>query len=240
MIEHVYRRAASAASVDAVVVATDDHRIADAVTAFGGVVLMTRPDHATGTDRIAEIVSALPCRLVVNVQGDLPIIDPAMIDAAVAPLVADPSLEMGTLSRPFRDHAEFLSPHVVKVVTDQRGQALYFSRAAIPHSRSPRSTVHGPQSELPGPRTAAPEPPAAVPAAARAHIGLYVYRRDILLRLAGLPATPLEQLETLEQLRALEHGIGVHVTDSHFDSIEVDTPDDLERVCQRLLAAPRT
>ena len=233
MIEHVYRRTASASSISAVVVATDDERIASAVGAFGGVALMTGADHATGSDRIAEVVSALPCRLVVNVQGDLPLIDPATIDAAVGPLLADPRLEMGTLSRPLRDHAEFLSPHVVKVVTNTHGRALYFSRGPIPYWRSPQSMVLGPQSTVHGPQS-------VVPAAARAHVGLYVYRRDIILRLATLPATPLEQLEVLEQLRALEHGIGIHVTDTDFDSIEVDTPDDLDRVRQRLLVASRT
>ncbi len=132
MIEHVYRRASAASGVHAVIVATDDERIADAVRAFGGAALMTRADHVSGTDRIAEVVSQLPCRCIVNVQGDEPLIEPATIDAAVAPMLADPSLEMSTVSRPFTGVDEFNSPHVVKVVTDLSGNALYFSRSPIP------------------------------------------------------------------------------------------------------------
>ena len=243
MIEHVYRRAASATLVSAVVVATDDDRIAAAVNAFGGVAVMTRTDHTSGTDRVAEVVSALPCRLVVNVQGDEPLIEPAMIDEAIAPLLADASLDIGTLSRPFRDAAEFTSPHVVKVVTDQHRQALYFSRAAIPHSRdgsSLTSDVLKSASSVSSAAQSASSAAPSVPSAARAHIGLYVYRRDILLRLASLPPSTLERLEALEQLRALEHGIRIHVTDTQFESIGVDTPADLNRVRQRLLVAPRT
>ena len=218
MIEHVYRRATAAALVQTVVVATDDPRIAAAVEGFGGLAVMTRPSHPSGTDRIAEVAAALPCRLIVNVQGDEPLIEPETIDAAVAPLLADPALEMCTLSRPFADPGEFASPHVVKVVTDSRGYALYFSRAAIPH-----------------PRTGPP-----CPGAARAHVGLYAYRRDVLLRLAALPPSLLEEVEALEQLRALAHGIGIRVVDTRYPSIGVDTPDDLDRVRQLLTAASRT
>src|SRR4030095_9790777 len=129
MIEHVYRRAAAASCVHHVIVATDDERIANVVTSFGGVAVMTRSAHATGTDRIAEVVENLPCQLVVNVQGDEPLIEPETIDAAVRPLLADRSIDLGTLSRPIRDAHEFTNPHLVKVVTDGRGDALYFSRA---------------------------------------------------------------------------------------------------------------
>jgi 3-deoxy-manno-octulosonate cytidylyltransferase (CMP-KDO synthetase) len=221
MIEHVYRRTASAASVHHVIVATDDNRIAAAVESFGGVAVMTRSDHPTGTDRIAEVIHALPCRLVVNVQGDEPLIEPETIDAAVRPLLADDTIDIGTLSRPFRDAQEFTTPHVVKVVTNQRGDALYFSRAAIPAAHATISA-------------------ASVLAAARAHIGLYVYRRDVLLRLATLSPTPLERLEGLEQLRAIEHGLRIFVTEVQHQSAGVDTPDDLERVRQHLLATSRT
>ncbi|OFW43952.1 MAG: 3-deoxy-D-manno-octulosonate cytidylyltransferase [Acidobacteria bacterium RIFCSPLOWO2_12_FULL_67_14b] len=205
MIEHVYRRASSATRVHGTIVATDDERIAQAVQAFGGAVIMTRADHANASDRIAEAVSALPCRLVVNVQGDEPLLDPASIDAAVAPMLDDPSLEMSTLCRPFADAHEFSSPHVVKVVTDIRGRALYFSRAPIPGSA--------------------------------AHVGLYVYRRDVLLKLAGLPRVPQEDLEKLEQLRAVIHGIGIRVVETSHASIGVDTPQDLERVRQLMPTA---
>jgi 3-deoxy-manno-octulosonate cytidylyltransferase (CMP-KDO synthetase) len=208
MIEHVYRRASSATLVHGTVVATDDERIARVVQAFGGAVIMTRADHANGTDRIAEAVASLPCRLVVNVQGDEPLIDPATIDAAVAPLAADPTLEMSTLSRPFTDPQEHASPHVVKVVTDIRGRALYFTRAPIP--------------------------------GAAAHVGLYVYRRDVMLKLAGLPRVPQEDLERLEQLRALMHGIGIQVVPTTYASIGVDTPEDLERVRQLMMVSSTT
>lgn len=217
LIEHVYRRAVAAACVHGVVVATDDARIAATVERFGGVAVMTRSDHPAATDRLAEVVATVPCRVVVNVQGDEPLIEPAAIDAAVGPLLADASIEMTTLSRPLADSAEFASPHVVKVVADERGQALYFSRAPIPYPRS-------------GP---------AVPPTARAHTGLYAYRRDVLLRLASLQPTDLERTESLEQLRALEHGIRIRVIDTPYASIGVDTPDDLERV-RRLLMAHQT
>jgi 3-deoxy-manno-octulosonate cytidylyltransferase (CMP-KDO synthetase) len=203
MIEHVYRRAAAAALVHGTIVATDDERIARAVESFGGAVIMTRRDHASGTDRIAEAVATLPCRVVVNVQGDEPLLDPSTIDAAVQPLLDDATLEMSTLCRPFADPHEFASPHVVKVVCDNRGRALYFSRALIPGSS--------------------------------AHVGLYVYRRDVLLRLAALPRVPQEDAEKLEQLRAVVHGIGIRVIETRHASVGVDTPEDLERV-RRLMA----
>ncbi len=221
MIEHVYRRATSASLVHAVVVATDDQRISDVVESFGGTAVMTRVDHATGTDRIAEVVASLPCRLVVNLQGDEPLIEPETIDAAIRPLLADPAIDIGTLSRPIRDAQEFTNPHVVKVVTDHRDQALYFSREPIPGAHATTA-------------------PAAVLAAARAHIGLYVYRRDVLLRLAALAPTPLERLEGLEQLRALEHGMRISVTAVQHQFAGVDTLEDLERVRQHLLASTRT
>jgi 3-deoxy-manno-octulosonate cytidylyltransferase (CMP-KDO synthetase) len=209
MIEHVYRRAAASPRVSAVLVATDDRRVADAVQAFGGEVRMTRVTHRSGTERLAEVAESLTCDLVVNVQGDEPLLDPRMIDEAIAPLAADAGLPMGTLRRAIDDPADLANPHVVKVVVDRHDRALYFSRAAIPGRRDP-----------------------GTPALARAfkHIGLYVYRRDFLLTLASLPPTPLEEAELLEQLRALEHGYRIVAVETRFDSIGVDTPDDLERV----------
>jgi 3-deoxy-manno-octulosonate cytidylyltransferase (CMP-KDO synthetase) len=206
MIEHVYRRASEARSIAEVIVATDDERIADAVRSFGGDVRMTSPDHTSGTDRLAEVARDLDCRIIVNVQGDEPLIEPAMIDEAVAPLVADPQLQMSTLRRRIENRADYLNPHVTKVVVDRDGYALYFSRAPIPHVRS--------------------DSPAAP---AWRHVGLYVYTRECLLHLAGLAPTALEKSEALEQLRALEHGIRIKVVETRFDSIGVDTPDDLER-----------
>ena len=217
MIEHVYRRAAAASRVHAVLVATDDERIAQAVRSFGGAALMTRADHVSGTDRIAEAIGGLPCRAVVNLQGDEPLIDPETIDAAIAPLLADTSVEMSTLSRPFASADEFRSPHVVKVVTNLQGDALYFSRSPIPYSRAE-----------------------GLPVAARAHVGLYVYRRETLLKLAAAPAAPLELEESLEQLRALAHGIRIRVVETRYGAAGVDTPEDLERVRQMMMASSRT
>ena len=202
MIEHVYRRTAAAALVHATLVATDDERIARAVESFGGAAIMTRTDHLSGTDRIAEVVAQLPCRLVINVQGDEPLIEPDAIDAAVGPLLDDATLEMSTLCRPLAGDHELAAPSIVKVITDLKGRALHFSRSPMPGSA--------------------------------AHIGLYVYRRDVLLKLAALPAAPLETLESLEQLRALAHGIGIRVIPTRHGSAGVDTPEDLERVRQLL------
>jgi 3-deoxy-manno-octulosonate cytidylyltransferase (CMP-KDO synthetase) len=216
MIEHVYRRAAAAAKVSRVIVATDDRRIADAVAGFGGEAVMTAPSHQSGTDRIAEVAASIACDIVVNVQGDEPVLPPETIDAAVAPMLADRALEMSTLRRRIDDPAEHQNPNVTKVVVDRDGYALYFSRAPIPYTR-------------PG-QSAAP---------AWAHIGLYVYRRDTLLRLAGLPPTAMERAEALEQLRALEYGVRIKAVTTAYASIGVDTPDDLARV-RALLAQPLT
>jgi 3-deoxy-manno-octulosonate cytidylyltransferase (CMP-KDO synthetase) len=216
MIEHVYRRAASARRVSRVIVATDDRRIADAVAAFGGVAVMTSASHQSGTDRLAEVAASLDCDLVVNVQGDEPMLAPETIDAAVEPLIADPHLDMSTLRRRIADPAEHSNPNVTKVVVDQDGYALFFSRAAIPFTR-----------------------PGQPPAPAWAHVGLYVYRRETLLRLAALPATAMERAEALEQLRALEYGIRIKVVKTADASIGVDTPDDLARV-RALLATTLT
>jgi len=230
MIEHVYRRAAAASSVHAVIVATDDERIANAVRSFGGAALMTRADHVSGTDRIAEAIGDLSCRAVVNVQGDEPLIEPETIDAAIAPLLADTSVEMSTLSRPFQSLEEFKSPHVVKVVTNLMGDALYFSRAPIPASGPSTSALRATADK------SAP-PVAGLPAAARAHVGLYVYRRDTLLKLAAAPAVPLEVEESLEQLRALAHGIKIRVVETQHLAAGVDTPEDLERVRQMMMVS---
>jgi 3-deoxy-manno-octulosonate cytidylyltransferase (CMP-KDO synthetase) len=216
MIEHVYRRAAAARTVSRVIVATDDERIARAVAAFGGEAMMTSASHQSGTDRLAEVAASLACDVVVNVQGDEPVLEPETIDAAVEPLLADARLEMSTLRRRITDPAEHENPNVTKVVVDQDGHALFFSRAQIPYTR-----------------------PGQPPAPAWAHVGLYVYRRDTLLRLASLPQTAMERAEALEQLRAVEHGIRIKVVKTAYASIGVDTPDDLARV-RALLATPIT
>src|SRR5688572_4111322 len=217
MIEHVYRRAGEARGVDAVVVATDDERIVTAVERFGGVARMTQPGHRTGTDRMAEIARDLPCAILVNVQGDLPLVDPGMIEQVVEALTTDDTVRMSTVCRRIIDAEDYANPNVVKVVVDRAGNALYFSRSPIPYLRD------------------------ADPAESRTrvfkHIGMYGYRRDFLLEFAALPQTGLEQAESLEQLRALEHGIRIRTVETQYDSIEVDTPDDLERI-RRLMAVP--
>lgn len=216
MVEHVYRRAAAARGVDAVVVATDDVRIAAAVEAFGGIARMTRATHRTGTDRIAEVAAELSCELVLNIQGDEPLVNPEMIEQVIAPLVADPGLEMSTVCCVITDQSDHANPNIVKVVSDRHGRALYFSRAPVPHVRDPRQ----PQAPM-----------------ARKHIGLYGYRRSFLLKFAALPQTPLELTESLEQLRALEHGYRIVTVETQHDSIGVDTPEDLERARRQLLLA---
>ena len=214
LVEHVYRHAADARSVDLVLVATDDDRIARAVTAFGGEVRLTRSDHATGTDRLAEVAETLDCDLVVNVQGDEPLIGPEAIDAAVT-AAADSGAEMSTLRCPLRDAAAWCDPDVVKVAVDRRGWALFFSRAPIGLDRSA---------------------PAAAGATVDRHLGLYVYRRPFLLTLSRLEPTPLERAERLEQLRVLEHGHRILTTRIDDDPVGVDTPADLDCVRRRLAA----
>jgi 3-deoxy-manno-octulosonate cytidylyltransferase (CMP-KDO synthetase) len=214
MIEHVYRRAADARGVGSVIVATDDERIVEAVKAFGGTARMTRADHRTGTDRLAEVAADLTCDIVVNVQGDLPLLDPAVIEQAVQPLADDRTLQISTVRTPIRDETEYLSPNVVKVVVDGTGQALYFSRSPVPFQRGPRATAFK-------------------------HIGLYAYRRAFVPIFAALPQTPLEQAESLEQLRALEHGYRIQTVLTDIESIEVDTPEDLERVRRLVAVAAR-
>ncbi len=213
MVEHVHRRVSTARSVHEVLVATDDERIADAVRAFGGDVRLTRSDHLNGTDRLAEVAETLDCDLVVNVQADEPLIEPSMIDSAVAACANQDNVQMSTLRCQLQGPDDLDDPHVVKVAVDHAGYALFFSRAAIGRDRSGA-------------------PPAD---AVGKHIGLYVYRRDFLVDLSRLPATALEQSERLEQLRVLEYGHRILTTETPHDPIGVDTPADLELV-RRLVA----
>lgn len=206
LVQHVYERARRSKTLARVVVATDDLRIRDAVVAFGGEVQLTGLHHPSGTDRVAEVAASLSCEVVVNIQGDEPLIEPLMIDEAVSPLFVESDLIMGTVCRRLEKEEEWQSPHVVKVVRDRRGFALYFSRSPVPYAR-----VQGRHSYY-------------------KHIGLYVYRRDFLLKLASLAPTPLEETEHLEQLRALEYGYPIKVVETKYDSIGVDTPEDLERI----------
>lgn len=216
MLQHVYERVCSARYLTSTIIATDDERVLEEARKFGAPVRMTRPDHPSGTDRVAEIASAESAELIVNVQGDEPLIDPAAIDAALLPLLDDPSIPMGTLKKQIELPHEIDDPNVVKVVTDRSGNALYFSRSTIPHIRQMGGARLTPHYK---------------------HIGLYVYRRDFLLGYSDLPIGPLEQAERLEQLRALENGYPIRVVETEYESIGVDTPEDLQRIVKLFAAA---
>jgi 3-deoxy-manno-octulosonate cytidylyltransferase (CMP-KDO synthetase) len=213
MIQHVVERTRMAHLVNDVIVATDDERIMDAVCAFGGTAVMTPVDCPSGSDRIALVARDLPStEIIVNVQGDEPVIPPDMIDEAVAPLLKDTSLPVGTLVTRLRTVAELLDPNVVKALLDRQGRCLYFSRSPVPFGRdvTPAELLE----RYPVYR----------------HVGMYVYRRDFLMHYAALEQTPLEQAEKLEQLRILEHGYSIHAAVTAHTSIAVDTAADLERV----------
>jgi len=228
MIERVCERARAARTVSRVVVATDDERIARVVRGFGGEAVMTSPGHPSGTDRLAEAARGIEAEVIVNVQGDEPMLDPAGIDAAARALLDDPALPMATLSLPLRSVEEMLASSVVKVVVDARGDALYFSRSPIPHLRLGASSDARAAAEA-----------AVASSLARKHVGLYAYRREALLLFASLPPSPLEKAEGLEQLRALHHGMRIRVVPVDGEGgVAVDTPEDLERV-RALLAPPR-
>ena len=205
MLQHVYERACMARYLSKVIIATDDGRIYDAALEFRATVRMTRPDHLSGTDRVAEVASAEEADLIVNIQGDEPLIDPDAIDALVLAMLDNPGVPMATLKKRIHDPIEITNPNVVKVVTDLAGNAIYFSRCPIPLVRGV-SGVHF------------------------KHIGLYAYQRNFLLGYSDLPVGPLEQAECLEQLRALENGHRILVAETEYESLGVDTPEDLVRV----------
>ena len=211
MLQHVYERASQARYLSKLIIATDDEQIYAAAREFRAPVRMTRKDHSSGTDRAAEVASSENAELIVNIQGDEPLIDPAAIDAAVLALLDEDGAAMGTLKKQIEDPGEISNPNVVKVVTDRSGDALYFSRCPIPYVRD-GGVMHF------------------------KHIGLYVYRREFLLQYSGLPLGPLERVERLEQLRALENGLRIRVVETDYESVGVDTPEDLQRV-ERLFAA---
>jgi 3-deoxy-manno-octulosonate cytidylyltransferase (CMP-KDO synthetase) len=217
LIQHVVEAAQRAKSLGRIIVATDDRRIADAVTGFGGEVAMTRPDHATGTDRVAEVAAQLAgARIIVNLQGDEPEVSGAALDRVVALLDEDPEAPMATLATPIRDEATYRDPACVKVVGSARGRALYFSRSPIPCHRD-----------------GLPEPASSPRPIAWLHLGLYAYRRDFLLSIAGLPPSPLEAAEKLEQLRVLDAGYPIALGIVEEPSIGIDTPDDYRRFVER-------
>ena len=219
MIQRVHERVCRVRGLDRILVATDDERIASVVRGFGGEAVMTAAHHPSGTDRLAEVVRATPADVVVNVQGDEPLLDPEAIEAALEPVLAEPELAMATVSVPITVE-EMLSPSVVKVVSDARGDALYFSRGPIPWPRDAPAGDHLTAARL-----------AVDGGLTRKHVGVYVYRREALLRLTSLPPAPLERAEGLEQLRALHHGLRIRVVHRRAaGGPAVDTPEDLERV----------
>jgi len=225
LIVHTLERAGEAKSVDRVIVATDDERILNVVKAAGGEAVMTSPDHQSGSDRIAEVAKDLPAgSIIVNVQGDEPIISPETIDAAVEALINDRDADMSTTCEPLTDlWGELLNFNVVKVVRRDDGRALYFTRSPVPFPREASERWGGDPNEA---LTNEPE----LFENYRKHTGLYVYRREFLLKFTAWPQTWLEKWEKLEQLRALEHGANIRVVDAIGSSIGVDTEEDLERV----------
>ena len=220
MIQHTYERALACPDLSAVYVATDDDRILECVKGFGGKALMTRGDHVSGTDRIAEAAQKIGVEdqdLVVNIQGDQPAFQPEVVSAMIAPLVADETIPMSTLKCRIRDENDLTNPNHVKVVTDNRGFALYFSRCPIPFCRDANpDRVH------------------------YKHLGFYCFRMDFLLKFTALPEGKLESLEKLEQLRALENGYRISVPESMYDSIEVDVPDDVGAIEECLNGNPQS
>jgi 3-deoxy-manno-octulosonate cytidylyltransferase (CMP-KDO synthetase) len=213
MVQRVYERCTESPLLQSVCVATDDERVRDAVLDFGGQAMMTRADHPSGTDRVAEVAAALGADIVVNIQGDQPFMHPDMLDEAVRPLLEDASVEIATLMFRIVREEDLANPAVVKVVADLNGNALYFSRSLIPYPRE--NVEHG----------------------VFEHVGVYAYRKETLMRLTKLPPTTLERVESLEQLRWLEHGLRIRIVESvipdrDHHGFSVDTPADLARAEQ--------
>jgi len=209
MIERVYERAKLAKNAGRVIVATDDERIVKAVEAFGGEARMTRADHRSGTERIAEVAAHTEGQVFVNVQGDEPLLDPLAVDTAVTALMEEPVAAIATVAVPIRTPADIMDPHVVKTVLDFEDNALYFSRAPIPWVRDSGSKTHARHMK---------------------HLGLYVFQREALLEYPTLPQGELERIEQLEQLRWLENGWKIRVAEVAHDAVSVDVPEDVERV----------
>jgi 3-deoxy-manno-octulosonate cytidylyltransferase (CMP-KDO synthetase) len=219
LVQHVYERACESRRASQVLIATDDSRIVAAAEHFGGRVVLTRRDHPSGTDRVAEVARALDADVIVNLQGDEPLVDPAALDLLPALLERDAQAQMATLAAPISSLEQWQDPNCVKVVCDAAGRALYFSRAPIPFVRDGRPDL-------------ATEPPRFLQ-----HLGLYAYRRDFLLRLAELPPEPLEQLEKLEQLRVLAQGCKIRVGVVRHAAVGVDTRADYERFVEMYRAS---
>ena len=209
MIQRVYERAKLAKRADQVIVATDDERIVKAVEEFGGEARLTRPDHRTGTERVAEVAAHVEGDVIVNVQGDEPLLDPAAVDTAVTSLLEEPQASIATVATPIQKPGDIMDPNVVKTVLDFEGNALYFSRAPIPWVRDSGSKVLARHLK---------------------HLGLYVFQRDMLLEYPTLPPGELERIEQLEQLRWMENGWKIRVAEVEHDAVSVDVPEDVARV----------
>ncbi len=209
MVQHVYERAKRAQTVSRVIVATDDQRIMEAVKGFGGEARMTRTDHRTGTERIAEVAAHEEGDVFVNVQGDEPLMDPVAVDTAVAALLEEPAAQIATVATPIRHAGDIMDPNVVKTVLDFDSNGLYFSRAPIPWVRSTQLKIHVKYWK---------------------HLGLYVFQRDALLEYPTLPQGELEKIEQLEQLRWLENGWKIRVAEVEHDAVSVDVAEDVARV----------
>lgn len=228
MIQHVYEGAARADGVDEVVVATDDERIRQAVERFGGCAEMTSATARSGTDRVAEVARTRDAEVIMNVQGDEPLVRGEMIAQVVQFLLRHQAVPMASLMTKLSRPEDLSNPNIVKVVRDRDGFALYFSRAPIPYRRDAQGSRLKAQGSSPQPPASSPEP------RYYKHLGIYGYQRHFLLQFPSLAPTPLEQLEQLEQLRALEHGYRIKLLETVHDSIGVDTPEDLHRVEQLL------
>src|SRR5271156_3917052 len=218
MIQRVYERAKSARRVDRVIVATDDDRIVKAVTSFGGEARMTRPDHRTGTERVAEVAAHVEGHVFVNVQGDEPLLDPAAVDTAIAALLEEPAAPIATVATLIKTTSDIMDPNVVKTVLDFDDNALYFSRAPIPWVRDEAGKIRVRHLK---------------------HLGLYVFQREVLLEYPTLPQGELERIEQLEQLRWMENGWKIRVAEVEHDAVSVDVPADVERVAKLLQEAER-
>ena len=233
LIQHVYEHASKAARIDAVLVATDDQRIYDAVIDFEGTAVMTSGIHESGTDRIAEAAGSIECEYVINVQGDEPYIRPEMIDDVVDLLYNDDNVSISTLVKKVTDMNEILSPHVVKVVMDDEGFALYFSRAPIPYHRDEFSELRLTENELTGKQVMNSKPKLETRSLQfYKHIGIYGYRKDALVKFSSMGQSRLEKIEKLEQLRALNAGMKIKVKETTFDTLGIDTIEDLRKAEQ--------
>jgi 3-deoxy-manno-octulosonate cytidylyltransferase (CMP-KDO synthetase) len=229
MVQHVYERATTATLVDEIMVATDDARIAGVVREFGGKAVMTSPDHRTGTERVAEVAEMIEAEIIANIQGDEPLIRGEIIDEAIRPLLVDDSIHISTLKCPITRMNDWCNPNVVKVVTDREGFALYFSRSPIPFFRDTSQEDGGRGSSR-----QEDEDEVLPPGPVDRHIGLYVYRRSVLLSVAQMEPTPLERAEKLEQLRLMENGYRIKVIPVDYHPVGVDTPGDVREVSEKL------